>query len=77
MSSLIHFFVFSSPVSFVHFVYYILSCFLLGASAGQPLSFPLNGGSSDVIQSQQQCIKFTVAHRTHCRDHTYVLICVI
>lgn len=52
-----------------------LWCFL-GANAWQPLPVSLTGGSSAVVQSQQQCVKFTISHRTHCRNYTYVLTCV-
>lgn len=64
-------------VLFSRFCYDNHCCCLVGASAGQPLPFSLIGGSSDVIQSQQQRVEFTVSLRTHCRNHTYVLTCVI
>lgn len=51
----------------------IIFCYCLGTDAWQPLTFSFTGGSSDVIQPQQQRVKFTVSYRTHCRNHTYVL----
>lgn len=50
-------------------LYLLLS---VGANARQPLPFPLIGGSSDVIQSQQQCVKFAISPGAHCRNRTYV-----
>ncbi len=68
-------FIFVFCTTFAWFCYHFP--YLAGASAWQPLPFSLIGGSSDVIQSQQQCVEFTVPHRAYCRYHTYVLTCVI
>lgn len=47
-------------------------CFV-GASARQSVPHPFTGVRSHVLQPQQQCVQFTVSHRTNSRKHTYVL----
>lgn len=57
--------------SLFHFGLFLL--LPVGANARQPLPFSLIGGSSDVIQSQQQRVELSISHGARCRKHTYVL----
>lgn len=57
--------------SLFHFGLFLL--LPVGANARQPLPFSLIGGSSDVIQSQQQRVELSISHGARCRKHTCVL----
>lgn len=57
--------------SLFHFGLFLL--LPVGANARQPLPFSLIGGSSDVIQSQQQRVELSISHGARSRKHTYVL----